>query len=289
MKPFKYPPGTKSYTHKKYARKDRVISRSVKEMELIMRKAVDQIIDHYVQTGHYAEPSLQSMYQAMATFYWHLLHEAYNASAHDIKIPRKDQKRLAAAPPPTKWPVGIPKDLTSLEKIFRDRRYWPKIMKRSKFIVDRVRATYLKKLQRKFRKIQPSLNANEMTPLEAKNALMGEWDATKSRVELIFRTETTTYFGKTQVAFFKNDPQIIGFLFDSILDMARTDWCKSRHGLIYRPGTKELSENTPSLHWNCRSHLIPLANTEYNRKLISDPDRDPTNRKVEPLPPGWRK
>jgi SPP1 gp7 family putative phage head morphogenesis protein len=148
---------------------------------------------------------------------------------------------------------------------------------------------YLRKLGKKFQSILPKLDTNEMTPQEAKTELLEAWDASKSRVELIFRTETTTYFGKTQVAFFNGEPDIIGFLFDSIRDRSRTAWCKTRHGLVYRPNTKLLTENTPSCHWNCRSHLIPLADTPENRKMLEDPNRDPELKKVEPLPPGWRK
>jgi len=161
-------------------------------------------------------------------------------------------------------------------------------MKRNKAIVDRVRKAYLAKLQRKFRAIVPRLDANAITPAEAKKEMMSAWEASKSRVELIFRTETSTYFGKTQVNFFNSDPQIIGFLFDSVRDAARTEICRSRHGLIFRPRTKLLEQNTPACHYNCRSHLIPLANTPYNRKLLDDPSRDPANHKLAPLPHGWR-
>ena len=41
-------------------------------------------------------------------------------------------------------------------------------------------------------------------------------------------------------------------------------------------------------HYNCRSDLIPLEDTPSNRRMLADPNRDPTKRKVVPLPPGWR-
>ena len=121
----------------------------------------------------------------------------------------------------------------------------------------------------------------------AKKRMMSTFDATKSRVETIFRTETTTYFDQTQVRYFQSDPEIIGFLFDALLDSATTKICRSRHGLVYRPKTQELREVTGACHYNCRKHLIALANTEYNRKLLADPNRDPSKRKVAPLLPGW--
>ncbi len=255
-----------------------------------MRRAVDYIMDHYEKVGQFAAPSLSQLDLLMAAFYYDVLHLGLNLAKTDPAVGRKGtnssvDKKLAASD----WPTGIPKHLTGLEKIFRNKRYWPSIMKRSEKITDRVRKQYLKKLQQKFNKILPSLHAGEITPSEARSALMKTWDASKPRVELIFRTETSTYFGKTQTAYFDGDDDIIGFLFDSVKDIARTDICRTRHGLIYRPGTKLLRDNTPSLHYNCRSHLIPLANTEANRKLLAEASRDPSKRSVAPLLPGWRK
>lgn len=267
-------------------------------MESAMRDAVDYIMYHYEKTGQFMVPTLNSMYGVSDSFYRDVITAAFHSASKEKEAQRKNEaipvdknkklqegfKRMSG-----KWPTGIPKSLTGLEKIFRDRRYWPKIMKRSKRITDTVRKRYLSKLKIKFDGILPDLDNGIISPQEGKKVLMEAWEATKPRVELIFRTETTTYFGKTQVAFFADDDQIIGFLFDALRDRATTQWCRTRHGLIYRPGTKLLSENTPACHWNCRSHLIPLANIEYNRKLLEDPNRDPENRKVEPLPSGWRK
>lgn len=288
MIPFHYPPGTKAKLDHALKRQEHVVSQSSKAMEHVMKSAVTTIMDHWESTGRWHAPSLHSMEGVMLEFYHSVITEAFHSSQSYAKVAvaKVTVKKLSA---PSKWPTGIPRHLTGLEKIFRDKRYWPKIMKRSSKIVDRVRKQYLTKLYRKFSEIIPALTDGVITPAEARSALMDTWNASKSRVELIFRTETTTYFGKTQTSFFKDNDNIIGFLFDSIPDRGRTDWCRSRHGLVYRPSTKLLAQNTPACHWGCRSHLIPLANTAYNRKLLDDPQRDPSNRKVAPLPPGWRK
>jgi SPP1 gp7 family putative phage head morphogenesis protein len=265
-------------------------------MEEVMLGAVDYVLEHWEKTGRFVEPTLNKMYAVSNTFYYKVIQDSFKSAdiqkkAQEKHEPVKDtnspsRKRLA------KWPLGIPRTLPGLEKIFRDKRYWPKIMKRSQLITDSVRKLYLQKLKIRFNHIIPELHDNRMTPAEAKKELMQAWEASKSRVELIFRTETTTYYGKTQTAFFNGDPQIIGFLFDALRDRATTEWCRSRHGLIYKPGStgiNGLSQNTPACHWNCRSHLIPLTDTPYNRKLLEDPNRDPEKRKVVALPPGWRK
>lgn len=280
MIPFQIPQWRKKQIHSKFNKQDLIIAHSVSQMEAVMKQAVDYIWYHYKQTGRYAEPSLHSMDQIMDSFYHRVVTQAYH-TAHHEKNEAIGKKRLAALP------KGMPKSLKDLETLFRNKRYWPKIMKRSKILSDRLKKAYLGKLKKKFQSIIPKIQKNEITPENAKKALIEAWDTSKSRVETIFRTETTTYFSKTQTAFFAGDDDIIGFLFDSVRDTARTIWCRDRHGLVYRPNTKLLRQNTPACHWNCRSHLIPLANTEYNRKLLNDPKRDPENVKVAPLPPGW--
>lgn len=282
MKSFTLPPWRKKQINAKYRRKSSVVNRTVQDMERVIRTAVDNILSHYEKTGHYAEPTLNEMFNVSEEFYRRVITQAFHASKEE-KQSSKGKKRMA------KGPVGIPKSLKDLEQVFRDHRKWPAIMKRSKALTDRLRNSYLEKLRKKFKELVPKLESGELTPKEVKDQMMDRWYASKSRVETIFRTETTNYFGKTQVAFFEGDDEIIGFMFDSVKDQSRTNVCRSRHGLIYRPGTKMLRDNIPALHWNCRSHLIALANTEYNRKMLDDPDRDPAKKKVAPLPSGWRK
>jgi SPP1 gp7 family putative phage head morphogenesis protein len=164
-------------------------------------------------------------------------------------------------------------------------------MKRSRALSERMKKQYLQKLKRKFNKIVPMLTRGEISPADAKKEMMNVWGASKSRVETIFRTETTNYFGKVQVNFFQDDDEIIGFLFDSNIDSSITDICRSRHGMIFtkeHTGKNSLAYNTPALHYNCRSHLIPLANTPENRKLLEDVSRDPSKHKLAELPDDWR-
>lgn len=282
-KPFLIPAWRQVHINNKYDRKHKVIARAVVQMESVMEEAVDSILLHYSQSGQFKEPGLKGMFAVSSHFYENVVTQAFK-TAKEEKLMQPGKKRLAAP-----GPLGLPKSFRDLEKIFRDRRYWPKIMKRSQKLTERLRRQYISKLRRKFEEVIPKLISGVLTPKDVKNSMMDTWHTSKSRVETIFRTETTTYFGKTQTAFFEGDEDIIGFLFDSVRDTARTVWCKERHGLIYRPGTSLLTQNTPACHWNCRSHLIALANTPYNRKLLEDPKRDPSKVKVTALPHGWRK
>lgn len=283
-KAFQLPRWRKQQIDDKYRRKTKVVKAAVHEMEAVMSKAVDYILEH-AKTGEFRAPSLNEMFAVSRDFYRGVVTQAYHSSEYE-KHAQSGKRRLASINNPK-----MPK-LKGLEVLFRDRRFWPSLMKRSEKLTERLRRAYLQKLRRKFKDLLPQLMSGELSPENAKKRMMNAWEASKSRVETIFRTETTKYFGETQVAYFKSDPEIIGFLFDSIRDDTRTKICKSRHGLIYRPdstGKTGLAYNTPALHYNCRSHLIALANTPYNRKMMEDPARDPERKSVEPLMPGWKK
>jgi len=121
MKPFKLPDWRKRQLDELYRRKERIVGHASKPMESVMREAVDQIWEHYLKTGHYAEPTLNGMYAVGEHFYRNVVTEAYYASKEDKKQQEKGHKRLAGGP----WPIGLPRKLVDLEKIFRDRRYWP--------------------------------------------------------------------------------------------------------------------------------------------------------------------
>lgn len=65
-----------------------------------------------------------------------------------------------------------------------------------------------------------------------------------------------------------------------------------------KPLTKSVGYNLFSVSWTLfiskfnigkSLFLFLIANTSDNRKLLKDPSRDPKNRAVPPLPPGWRK
>lgn len=250
-------------------------------MQGLLEKAIDELIEK----GSYSKPNPDLMYAVMERYYRKIVEQAYHTSqiAKEVQKPKmqSDKKSLA------KLPLGIPNKLPPLVRFFSDKRTWGTIQKRSRKIVDRLRSAYFKKLDRKFAKIGPQLQTGEKSPKEVKDELRKAWKVTKSRVETLFRTETTNYFNKVQVSFFSDDEDIIGFLFQANRDSSTTGICRTRHGLVYRPGTKELKENTPACHYNCRSELIPLANIPGNRKMLEDPSRDPSKRRVTPLPPGW--
>ena len=249
-----------------------------KEMNAVLRGAVDDVYNSFVSTGKFKAPNLDAMDKIGENFYRRVVTAAVK-SCQD----QRPKKRLA------KLPEGkLPDGPSALDKVLRNRRYWQSIMKRKRALIGKAKADYLERLEKQFRRVLPLLEKTDLSPRDAKKKIGEAWGSGRARTETIFRTESTRYFAKSQVAYFEDNSEIIGFLFDSVRDTSRTGWCLSRHGLVYLPGSELLATNTPPCHWNCRSHLIPLVNDAENRKMVQDPKRDPTKVKVVPLPPGWK-
>jgi SPP1 gp7 family putative phage head morphogenesis protein len=82
-------------------------------------------------------------------------------------------------------------------------------------------------------------------------------------VDRIARTETTRAYSlgnlqSTIEAALDGSGSIVGFRFSAILDSRVSDICERRHGLKMKIDDPRLPKNTPPLHPNCRSMLIPL-------------------------------
>jgi SPP1 gp7 family putative phage head morphogenesis protein len=286
-KAFKLPHWRKRQIDSTLRRKELVAARAIAEVQIELKRATDFVVAHVLKTGAFAEPDLTSLQIIGGRFYRRVIQEGWNAAEQEAH-----QQRIQVTQPVSRGRLsGVPKGslrpLKSLVELFGNSKPWQRVLSRKEKLMDRLKQSYLKKLKLRFDQILPRLLSGEATPGEVKKELSTAWEASQARVQTIFRTETTKYFTEAQITYFEQGDQIIGYLFDSLRDTTRSEWCKSRHGLIYRPGTELLRKNRPPCHWGCRSHLIALADTPANRKLLEDPERDPTQRKVMELPSGW--
>lgn len=246
-----------------------------------LKRAVEPALEAAVAGGKVPELSLNAVDRVAEEFLIATVRQAFVSARHqftaDLPI-----KRLGKIKP------DLPPDAHSLAALFRNRKAWDVMLKKNRRYAQGIKRAYFKKLRAHFQEIMPKLTSGEITIMEAKQSLEKAVEATGARVNTIFRNETTSYFAEAQINYFDGEPGILGFLFDSVRDSGRTDICRSRHGMVLKPGTKELLKNRPACHHGCRSHLIPLADTPENRKLVQDPSRQPANRTLVPLPRGWR-
>lgn len=102
-----------------------------------------------------------------------------------------------------------------------------------------------------------------------KSVLVGE-EYGPARLRVIARTNATTAYNQGRIEQFRGDKEFVPAVeFIAILDDRVTDECESRHGMIFGIDSKELASNTPPLHYNCRSILVPVD--RYTLEEMRDP------------------
>jgi len=87
---------------------------------------------------------------------------------------------------------------------------------------------------------------------------------TNAQLENIARTETTAAFNQGRLAMFRRNADfVIGVQFIAIHDDRTTNICRERDGLIMRLDDPRVAENTPPLHFQCRSVLSPIDKYDW--------------------------
>lgn len=200
----------------------------------------------------------------------------------EVKTPIR--RAYLAAPPPGR----VPKSLKAL------REWWDayrkgKVPARQRALAGRIRAAYVDELQKAWRTHSAGfLSGDVATQAAAVDAIKQRASVAASRAKMIVETETTYYFNKARRQIYDDSPDVSHYLFVAVRDHATTKWCKTRNGLVYAKGDPLLDKETPPIHWNCRSELLPLLPHNPNhQRIISDRSRWRRNNRCEPLPPEW--
>lgn len=102
---------------------------------------------------------------------------------------------------------------------------------------------------------------------------------TDARIETIARTEITRADSMGRLIEMKGNDDVIGVEFSAIMDDRTTEMCTERHGLVMRLDDPRLPENTPPLHFQCRSLLLSLTVYDYPDGLL-------TSREFDEVPSG---
>ncbi|NCC95667.1 MAG: hypothetical protein EOM02_02395 [Synergistales bacterium] len=96
----------------------------------------------------------------------------------------------------------------------------------------------------------------------------------RHRLECIARTEAMRAYSMGHLRSAIDSREVVGFEFSAILDDRVSTGCQAREGLMFRIGDPRLPFNTPPLHPNCRSVLIPLLAIEFPEGIPDDPRID---------------
>ena len=98
---------------------------------------------------------------------------------------------------------------------------------------------------------------------------------TAARLENIARTETISAYNAGRMAKFGMSTLIVAYQFSAILDARTTDTCKARNGrilVVESISEAELAYNTPPLHYQCRSVLIPIDKYDMEDLAAGKPE-----------------
>lgn len=243
------------------------------------------VFENLVQNGRFAESQID--------FLPLVLRHSYEATATGMRTARKDadEQRLPAK---LSTPTGprIPRNLGDLKRLY-DR--WKKKAKdappRQREIAEKLKKAYLNRVQSVWDKHgQDFREGKEFSRDAVADVLRRTGDMARARAETIVQTETTYYYNKARRTVYDRSDDVTHYLFVAIRDKATTKWCKSRQGLVYAKGDPLLEKETPPIHWNCRSEILPLSEINPRHlQLIEDSSRWRRNHRCEPLPAGWGK
>ena len=102
-------------------------------------------------------------------------------------------------------------------------------------------------------------------------------DFSRSRLENIVRTETTAAINQGRLDNFRQPGSRVAALqYVAILDGRTTNICRSRDGMILLIDDPRVAENTPPLHFNCRSVWTPVSEFDLEDLRAGDPDVEET-------------
>lgn len=185
----------------------------------------------------------------------------------------------------------LPGSLAGLMELWDRYRKTGKAPKRVRTLSDRVRRAYLRKVQSVFEQHSEAFRQGKtFDKLQVVNDLKAASRAPHSRAKMIVETETTFYYNRARRQIYDQSGDVTHYLFVAIRDAATTHWCRSRNGLVYKKGSAILDRETPPIHWNCRSELLPLtAHNPRHLQLIQDKHLWRELRQCGPLPRGWNR
>lgn len=260
----------------------------VDRIESIWKSKLKKLFDQYndkvaaslLNTGH-----LPLDIDFTEFYFVHAL-EVMGEAVRTTHVNREISKVKHLSSPP---PIKVPRSFRALQKMWDLYRKTGKVPRRISVFATKVKKEYLKQCQSIWDKHTQDFRKGESFNMhKAVEIIRQGGDKAHQRAKMIVQTETTNYYNQTRKEIYDQSPEVTHYLFLAIRDQATTKWCKTRHGLVYEKGEKVTARETPAIHWNCRSEMVPL--TKQNPKhaaLINNSSKQRANNSPAPLPKGW--
>lgn len=201
-------------------------------------------------------------------------------------------KRMSPVPSKLAYPVGPkPRSLKALMQLWDKWRKQGQAPSRQKAIAAKVKKEYLKKVQKVVGEYQRRAGSGEIIQKEEiVHSLETRSKMDHARAVTVVNTETTRYWNQVRRDTYDQVDDVTHYLYVPVRDHATTKWCKTRAFVVYKKGDPILKRETPPIHWNCRSELLPLSRLNpAHLKLIMNPALQRRNRSPAPLPPNFNR
>lgn len=219
-------------------------SRFKKRWQAALEAVTMEILENAAETGRLAFSGKTESFNSIVME--HALATMRVALDHSVDfMPRVPTTRLAQPPgPPPKARVPTSfRQLRIMWDMFRKKKYIPP---RQMALAERIRREYLKKVQDVWVTYGEEFRRGDIAHRrDAVSAIMKGADVAYSRAKMIVETETTYYYNKTRKAVFDESPDVSHYLFMAIRDHRTTEWCKTRHGLVYAKDDPLLQAERP--------------------------------------------
>lgn len=253
----------------------------------VLQGYTDEIVAHIADTDEL--PNLKKfdfVDLVMAQTFDVMNTAAETASGHLELLQDPATVNLAKKPPKSVLPRSLG-HIREMYDLWKRKRYVPP---RQALLAENIKKAYLKKVKDVFAVYSEPWKEGKTTAVaKLREDMQKAAKVGLNRASTIVETETTNNYNQIRREIYDQSPDVVAYLFVSVRDMATTKWCSTRNGLVYHRGDPHLKTETPAIHWNCRSEILPL--TRFNPRhlaMINDPALDRRNNHCEPLPKGWR-
>ena len=278
------------------------LKHSAKAAEKVERRALwnfNKLLNLYNEkvvqrVGHFLNPEMPDLeFVSQREIELELLENQFLAYAAGLETIRRKpddkQTTLRLAEAPKKLP-RIPRKYSELMiwwDMVRKRKAPVKIQRQAKQIKEK----YLDKCQQVYKKYSAAFRSGEVynqKQVMADVKRVGE--TTLSRAKVIVTTETTNYYNNIRRNYYDQSDVVTHYLFVAIRDHRTTEWCKDRNGLVYAKDDPITDRETPGIHFNCRSEMLPLSPfNPVHKRLIDNKSLARRNNSPKPLMKGWNK
>lgn len=278
---------------------DKIEQEKARELEALLDHITESVADSLEHEGLVKMPSAWAIDDVLTKFFidhWRDTTAAGILEAGEVEVVGDTIVKLAQR---KKIKQRTPRNLKELRELYDYFRKNPKEARRFREQAERIRKLYLKKINayvrdrtieidRGARESQRERPYRKASRQEVVAEIKKKAAIVYARSKTTLETETTRNYNNARRGIYDLSPDVTHYLFVAVRDFATTKWCRSRDKLVYRKGDPLLDKETPPIHWNCRSELLPLTpQNPVHLKLIENKSMARRSHKCAPLPPGW--